>query len=295
MVRAYIVACLTQAASQSPTGFSQHAAFQLALCYKIGFGTKRDDEASNRYREQASKSSSELEFEVNQIKYSTRQRFPRNSVYSDALYRGHALPRHGVSRYKEQGLLDEAESHLKAELEDLEHAIGPNHWLLVFLRGNVCHVLSRQDKLSEAQELSQRVVESSSAAFGARHIDTIEAMSLLVGVHLKRKQWSEAEALQKNILNICQTSLQKDHGTTMMSMISLAEIYRNRGLYQESEDLANQVHILSTKHLGVNNPITKLASEALSLTRSDLKHWEELEEVATQVHITKSAGDILRF
>src|SRR5271170_2689860 len=72
-LRSYIAKCLKDKASdiESNPGYeasSREAAFQLAFCYQVGFGVRRDDERSQDFLSQSLRQREELNREINRVK-----------------------------------------------------------------------------------------------------------------------------------------------------------------------------------------------------------------------------------
>ena len=162
-VRSYIAACLEERVfkSSSLAHTSQRAAFELAFCYIFGFGVKKDDATASALLNQAAGSQEELTNKISRVRHDRLRSRPRQSAYSQSSYQGHVILRStaGGPYYLEKGSLDEAVSHLREEITDVNTVVGADHRIVRSLKSTLSGVLILQERWEEAQELETQTLQ----------------------------------------------------------------------------------------------------------------------------------------
>lgn len=269
---------------------SQCAAFELAFCYTLGFGVNKDDATASALLRQANRSLEELTDKINRVRHGRLRSHPRQSVYSQSLYLGHTITMStgGGRYYREKGTLDEAASHIRKEIIDVEDVVGAEHRIIRSLKSTLTKILILQERWEEAQKIETQVLQCSSKTLGERHPDTMSSRSSLAVIHSKQKHWKEAELLQKQAMTASLTELGLDHGVTLSSMNSLALTFAGQGRWEEAERLEKQVLQISKDALGLEHPNSLDSAEHLNEFRKEQDLWERLEMKAVEVTIKMS-------
>lgn len=288
-VRTHIVACLEErifkSSALAPT--SQRAAFELAFCYTLGFGVSKDDAKASALLEQAARSQGELANEIDRVRYGKLRSHPRQGVYNNSLYRGHIISSYaaGGRYYLEKGTLDEAASHLKNEIADVESIVGVDHQIILVLKSSLTSVLIWQEQWEEARKLETQILNWSSKTLGERHPDTVGSRGNLALIYRKQKRWKEAELLQRQATTASLSELGLEHGFTLNSLRDLALTFQAQGKWEKAERLGKQVLEIRQNAFGSEHPETINILETLTSFKKEQDYWKGLEKRAVQVTI----------
>lgn len=131
-------------------------AFQVALCHRIGFGVKKDDQKSVEVLESIGLCTTDLE--------ETLSRF-RIASYSTPKIRNLRLTNHLPflefdSYYLEHGKIQEAESRILQEIEDIEATLGNENGITLTLKHTLCSLFLLQKQWEYAERLQAQIVQS---------------------------------------------------------------------------------------------------------------------------------------
>ncbi|WP_238560451.1 CHAT domain-containing protein [Microcystis aeruginosa] len=141
--------------------------------------------------------------------------------------------------------------------------------------GQVISQVSPQDKLAEAERLTQQVIqlyqqgkyneaiplaEQALAIYkqqlGDNHPVTATSLNNLALLYKSQGRYSEAEPLYKQALAIFKQQLGDNHPDTASSLNNLALLYKSQGRYSEAEPLYQQALAIFKQQLGDNHPDT---------------------------------------
>ncbi|BCU14045.1 CHAT domain-containing tetratricopeptide repeat protein [Microcystis aeruginosa] len=156
----------------------------------------------------------------------------------------------------------------------------------VMLNPTVGQVISQgspQDKLAEAERLTQQVIQLYQQGkyneaiplaeqalairkqqLGDNHPDTAASLNNLAGLYLSQGRYSEAEPLLKQALAISKQQLGDNHPDTAASLNNLAGLYYSQGRYSEAEPLYKQALAIKKQQLGDNHPATTISLNNLA-------------------------------
>ena len=141
--------------------------------------------------------------------------------------------------------------------------------------GQVISQVSPQDKLAEAERLTQQVIQLYQQGkyneaiplaeqalairkkqLGDNHPDTATSLNNLALLYRLQGRYSEAEPLLKEALTISKQQLGDNHPDTATSLNNLAALYESQGRYSEAEPLYKQALAIRKQQLGENHPDT---------------------------------------
>src|SRR5271156_936647 len=122
-LRSYIAKCLKDKASdiESNPGYeasSREAAFQLAFCYHIGFGVRKDDKRSQAFLSQSLRQHEELNREINRVKEEIMG-LPFQGSFRRLSQQGY-IRMDFAGYYLEKKLLENIEAEYRREIADIE-------------------------------------------------------------------------------------------------------------------------------------------------------------------------------
>ncbi|MDB9388258.1 tetratricopeptide repeat protein [Microcystis aeruginosa CS-583] len=185
----------------------------------------------------------------------------------------------------------------------------------VMLNPTVRQVISQvspQDKLAEAERLTQQVIQLYQQGkyneaiplaeqalaihkqqLGDNHPSTASSLNNLAELYQSQGRYSEAEPLYKQALAIFKQQLGDNHPNTATSLSSLAALYRDIGRYSEAEPLYQQALAIWKKQLGDNHPLTAQSLNNLALLYESQGRYQEAESIYQDILfiVKKQLGD----
>ncbi|REJ40618.1 MAG: CHAT domain-containing protein [Microcystis flos-aquae TF09] len=178
--------------------------------------------------------------------------------------------------------------------------------------GQVISQVSPQDKLAEAERLTQQVIQLYQQGkyneaiplaeqalaihkqqLGDNHPSTASSLNNLAELYQSQGRYSEAEPLYKQALAIFKQQLGDNHPNTATSLSSLAALYRDIGRYSEAEPLYQQALAIWKKQLGDNHPLTAQSLNNLALLYESQGRYQEAESIYQDILfiVKKQLGD----
>lgn len=286
-LRTYIFTCLQKAAENTKhhiCGISpQNAAFQLALCYKIGFGTTRSELMVQRCLASSGLTKKELESQLDSIRKEFESGEFYEGMFKQLSLQGHIFEIEAGQYYRDRKLLHRVIDHYKREITDLENVFGDTYWLNWTLKRPLALIMQDIGQWKEAEELDRKVMEMNQKALGQEHPVTVISMADLATIYEKQGRWKETEALELNVVKTSQNWLGTEHPFVLSSMATLASTYRNQGRWKDAEEL--EVNLLGTSQrlLGSDHLFTLWIMSNLAETYTHQGRYKEGEELEKQV------------
>jgi hypothetical protein len=202
----------------------QKAVFQLALCYRIGFGVPRDDIKAVELLKNSFRSWEDLEDEVSILKSATYRRPRQPGIYLKMHAQGSVpfidLPQY----YRERNIMEQAKHTYSREIRDHEE-FGDAHDLNLTVKDSLAMVYASQGQWAKVEELQIQLKEINQRVLGLEHPDTLIHISRLISAYWNRGQWTKAEELQVQVVEIRKRILGLQHLDTLTSKSNLASIY----------------------------------------------------------------------
>src|SRR5271155_2136506 len=282
-VRSYIRRCLEHRvlniATDSRTRDAGNLAFQLAFCYKIGFGVARSDQKSQEMLLKSGRAQEELSETVHQIhRWDSVSEVRADTIYINLLRLGHITQVDKADQYRKSGKIEYAEEEIRREIRDTVSYAKKDSKIATFLITDLSRLLHAQGRWNEAEELKVQVMETSLRVLGAEHPDTLTSMASLASTFWNQGRWKEAEELEAQVMETSLRVLGQEHPDTLTSMGNLASTYENQGRWKEAEELEVQVMETSLRVLGQEHPDTLTSMGNLASTFWDQGRWKEAEE-----------------
>ncbi|WP_287742819.1 CHAT domain-containing protein [Microcystis sp. M169S2] len=167
--------------------------------------------------------------------------------------------------------------------------------------GQVISQVSPQDKLAEAERLTQQVIQLYQQGkyneaiplaeqalairkqqLGENHPDSASSLNNLAGLYESQGRYSEAEPLYTQALAIRQQQLGANHISTANSLNNLANLYHRQGRYAEAEPLFKQALAIRKQQLGDNHPDTATSLSSLAALYYSQGRYSEAEPLFKQ-------------
>ncbi|MFM6511617.1 MAG: tetratricopeptide repeat protein [Microcystis panniformis] len=167
--------------------------------------------------------------------------------------------------------------------------------------GQVISQVSPQDKLAEAERLTQQVIQLYQQGkyneaiplaeqaltirkqqLGDNHPLTAQSLNNLALLYYSQGRYSEAEPLYKEALAISKQQLGDNHPDTAISLNNLAELYRVQGRYSEADPLYKEALSIRKQQLGDNHPDTAQSLNNLAALYESQGRYSDAEPLYKQ-------------
>ncbi len=241
----------------------QEYAFQVALCYIIGFGVIKDARCSRDWLEKSKKTQDDIIEVIEQLgaDYQMTGRLPRRVL--DALGIGLVVSIDRTEEYQISGRLPEAQEALRNEISARRDAFGPQHRSLAKLMMDIAIVLKARNQPKEAEMIQREVVDILTKSFGDRHPSALLANVNLASTLADEGLLQKAEELQHHVQPILAEVLGPSHPDTMTASQVLTTTLVRRGKYKEAENIMRETVSFRTKILTKMHPHTIKAEISL--------------------------------
>ena len=287
-VRRHIVSCLSKRLENFRTTNSlsqlQQASFQLAVCFRLGFGLDQNYEKAIEAVQQSGRSESDLNLEIEQISsthYTIQNEFFRNLNSEGLDTRANTI--FNTANYN----LVNAQLELQKDLAAVNFILYNAFTLLDTIKFSLVAIFTLRGLWQDAEELNVQVMETRKRVLGAEHPDTLISIANLASTYRNQGRWKKAEELEVQVMKTRKRVLGAEHPFTLISIANLASTYRNQGRWKETEELDVQVMKTRKRVLGAEHPDTLISISNLASTFWSQGRWKEAEELEVQVLKTK--------
>ncbi|KAL9611241.1 MAG: hypothetical protein Q9167_004095 [Letrouitia subvulpina] len=257
------------------------AAYQLALCYEIGFGVKRDRLESERWISRAREWDSRLpdiDDTLENIKKSYEARNP-DRILQTLGYETN-LPWNPIELYQDQQRLETAEKAFRNEIDGRTQSMGISSKSRLNLLETLALILAARKDLGAAETVCRMTVEGSVAAFGEDDDQTVQAQNFLAYVLQLERKYAELEALERRLVSKKLQAYGATDGTTLASRNRFGAALFFQGHFEEC--LNEMQDLTSTRHrlLGPGHPQTLVTERyvprcLLALGRLEEAEWQQ--------------------
>ena len=270
---------LTHKADTESVIISNQAAFELALCHLLAFGTEQDIPSSHAWLERSGRTSDDLFKEAAKAKvrrdYHGPLRDPELSKF---------IEYNPGDVYRRTGLLHRAIEVLRFEVigkvgSEVVHS-------MLHLKAHLSHLLGHRDydqDLEEQEFLGEEILSLTEKICGPENEDTLLAMSNLGRYKNARGKLADAEKLQRTVLEIRTSALGIDHPLNLKAMDDLAMTLALKG------DTAEAVRLLDharNRHLDI---FGSLSPRTITSTRHLARVMSGQGDLATAERLCRSA------
>ncbi|KAK3379116.1 hypothetical protein B0T24DRAFT_145647 [Lasiosphaeria ovina] len=274
----HIFKTLQAQASDLPTDPEKvAAAFELAVCCQLGFGTERNATEAALWRQRSNRSEEELMREMSFIKadkgplvYKNFEppadmqliatdfgsEYLRTATLAD-LEKIYAIASsnadstlgedHPVSislnerlgyTCRQAGNEEKAQAIFEGLVGRCQGFLGPGHALTMRIVSAVAFGLILQGELESAKELEDDLLRRRGQRYGEKNGPLeLATMKRLVSIYKQQRQWDEAERLGLKIHQGYEITMGADHPHTLDALDDLIQTYHSRGQPAKSEEL----------------------------------------------------------
>ena len=294
-MRSYIFKCLDD---QAKGGLSEHhrlnAAFQIAFCFKTGFGTPSNDESVQIWLKRAQRCTQDLDEAVKFVKGTMNRGFLRNGELQSLAYSGLLRETMSIIR-REHNELTIVAAECKREVKDMELAFGEHNLCILELKLNQASILETAGKVKEAEALRIGLLQALRHHPGPYQL-TVLAASTSVSKALEVGRWRFHEGpreppLQLKILEIeefsslisIMTCINHRIPETVSLLYGLGMNYVKQGRFKEAKEIFLHLTQTSMERLGESHPSTLNLATRLANLYSYLGHFSEAERIVLHI------------
>jgi tetratricopeptide (TPR) repeat protein len=278
-VRRYIAECLKfRAESHLCKCCRSNDAFQIAFCYKTGFGVERSEEQALIWLEKSERTDIEDEIELAR---SERGRLYWNDRIDSLIGGGHLTVLDYSTEYRKTKSLEISETEYIREIRDMEKALGEGHTIVFVLKDILASIYHDSGDFKRSEELRTELWAEldSDSLYGPEHRVTLDALgNLCAELHYQGKH-QEAEKRGRQALEGSERVLGMEHPFTMTTANILAAALQYQGKYQEAETMERRVLEGREKSLGKEHHSTLVTVSNLALLLRDQGKYPEAEEM----------------
>jgi len=263
-VRRHIVSCLSKRLENFRTTNSlsqlQQASFQLAVCFRLGFGLDQNYEKAIEAVQQSGRSESDLNLEIEQISsthYTIQNEFFRNLNSEGLDTRANTI--FNTANYN----LVNAQLELQKDLAAVNFILYNAFTLLDTIKFSLVAIFTLRGLWQDAEELNVQVMETRKRVLGAEHPDTLISISNLASTFWSQGRWKEAEELEVQVLKTKKRVLGAEHPDTLISIANLAHTYYAQRHKSKAIRLMGDVVRCRIKRIGADHPYTIAAGDTL--------------------------------
>ena len=261
---------------------TRNVAYQIALCYELGFGIERDEHKSMEALQSSGRTRTDIE---ETLKRSSKEQnsFDQDPGVREVFQKGHLPLTESNCYYLERDKLEEAEVRLIREIGDLELSIGHKSHVTLSVRCALSSIWVLQKRWKEAEALQVGIVQTSmEMGMSPDHPSLLTAIGNLAFIFQQLGDWKNAERLQLKLLRTNMKALDAGHISSFHNMGNLATIYRRQGRLDDAERLDFQIVELSTDLLDTDHPATLMSRHELAWTLKKKGRWEDAERLEVQ-------------
>lgn len=154
-LRDYIASCLQQRDSPLSLLSSPHVTFELAICYKLGFGVDPDDENCRSFLKRSGRTERDLEQEIRRARFMKRPLHSRSVTFLSLTYADREAPFVSAG----QGFRSAKVEKSCCNIKSVEALLGIDHEILLFLKLHLSVLLKHHGQIEEAEELQNQILK----------------------------------------------------------------------------------------------------------------------------------------
>ena len=284
-IRSYTAACLKNrfiGAIHSPSNgvHLKTSAFQLALCYVLGFGVVKDDSESLALINQMGMRQADLELAISEIRdsYSLSYEEGMFTKFFDLI----STTEDDVPRYRDHEELDAVVREYRREIETLTSVIGNSHRITLGLSLYLSRILLEHGDWKGAEEIASELLKNYQDTMGMEHLGSLKLSLHLSSIYQSQGRWVEAETLQTSVLRLQQKLLGSNHPDTIRTMHQLALTFVELERWKVAEELQEVVVQASANTFGSEHRETLRCVSTLVYLSYRQGKLEQAAELATQ-------------
>ncbi|KAL8840330.1 MAG: hypothetical protein Q9170_001345 [Blastenia crenularia] len=253
-------------------------AFQLALCFRLGFGGPADERSCMDWISQSEKGSQKLDSEISTI--ASRKHWQYASKKIHLLTEKGFLHWAHFSEHRADEALRIAEKECVREIADMQNVLGNSHPVVLILRTTLGLLLERQGRLEESLAIQTTLVADfeSDADYGPNHASTLTSVSNLANTLAGLGRFVEAETTNRAVFDKSRNLLGAEAPYTLVSANNLATVLQHLGKYSEAAKMHQRVLEVRKRVFGVGNVATLTSMNNYAQSLSLQGQFDEAEK-----------------
>lgn len=218
----------------------QLVAFELSICFTLGFGVEKDDLKARAYLEQAGMLSSDLRAEIASARNMMEDpiSYGRSSIYGRTARKGGVISAYDNDTTKK--LSDIAMARLKKEIADVKSVLGDKHRVVGLLKDSLAKIAIKQKNWDLACDLQTGLLEWSQESLGYLEGFTLRCKVELGFIWAEQLRMNKGELLLSQAFAESLLQLGPDNIITVTSMNYLAVVLHIQGKWEKARRLSNQ-------------------------------------------------------
>lgn len=200
-VRKYVFCCLKlQATSYHCKACQDSAAFQIAFCYKIGFGISSSEDQIRRWLGEG-RTLEDLEGELEIVRTAS---WSYTDTVTKLFDEGYSMQMDYVEVYQEAGIIQVSGTEYEREMRDMERVLGRLHPVIRRLKTVLADIYSRKGEFQLAETLHWeiKVQLEDDPEYGHEHVLTLQATTSLANVLIALAKYETAEEMYARNLGV---------------------------------------------------------------------------------------------
>lgn len=283
----------------------ENTLFQLALCYEIGFGVKRNPSAAEAFLFRSAKSSGDMARELQILRAQRIDQSFHEGLFDTLFsqgdimtidYRHHYATNYGTvyaeSKYEIIGFQHHylnhhrtvyAESRYKEEIDDFDCVFGHDRDMSCALRFILSKVFIGQGRYDDAQELLIHVYNRDVRLLDWSHLYTFTSALVLAYTYQHQGLWEDAAGLEQAVVHYATKHRGPKDSTTVDAMTNLAVSYWALRRFDEAEELLEQAIEVKLERRGIEHPNTLTTMGNLAAVYAMQLRHQDAERLELQV------------
>ncbi|KAL9075020.1 MAG: hypothetical protein Q9161_001951 [Pseudevernia consocians] len=285
-LRQHIISCLrNQLMDDFEAVQRSNAAFQLAVCYCIGFGAPEDDGNVQEWLDIAGQNFDVLQVEIELIR-------TRDTDYELQYKSDYLAELTGAGFFSQKIHTDRARSDarekdlsLSRELRKMQQILIPSDYVLICLQRELSIILQAQGYYSRARSILWETLQfmENDQDYGLRHPRTLVVAADVLNLLQVEGEYGTGMELGERNTRICQEVFGDHDLRTASSQIKFARILELKERYKSSEDLHRRALNTQRILLGKRHPVTLATMHGIGHILSSLSRHEEASDILYEV------------
>jgi tetratricopeptide (TPR) repeat protein len=264
-------------------GCKRQYAGQLAICYRIGFGVRRDIDVSQSWLATAGMTGVDLQSAIDKLaeRYVLTGRL--TDQVRDALGIGVLVSTDRTQQYRVQGRILAAEQSISSEILAREAELGELHFSLSKLKSDLVQIYKAQSRSREAKQLQEEIVSICANKHGERHPSVLAAKATLAAIFADEGLLLQAEKSQRELQPLFEEVLGKEHPETVIALQGWGATLHNQARYREAADVFRKVRAVRANTLTDDHPLTIRADICLAAALHGQGLLQEADQLMSRI------------
>ena len=264
---------------------SSQAAFELAFCYKIGFGTPADAERSRYFMSISTKEESDIQYELQLLREARPKSFDDRNPLEKFSEEGSLYLSDNIANALTDLKGSDLEARFLREISDVDSVLGDVNAVTYALKMGLITIYEQQGEFRLAESVCRKALQSIFKLVGDRHTVTLECRDRLARILRENGSLSEAECLQQSAIGQMTNLVGKDHIRTKRLLHNFCDTLELERRFLETAHIREDVYNSLCVILGAAHPEVIVAMDKCGLAKryaGDVKFAATLHHLAFQ-------------